>query len=471
MKPLRFFSLLFLLAALILPYGCGGSSDGRARMVVFRSGSGPIFRELQKTYAQQIYRPKQSFQKASLFVVDGASVASSEVQAIDGIDDAMSAGVPVLFLNVNANHKKGATLASQKIGAYLGGDHDGYLVTPTARGIDILHLGHKKGNQKTAFARLRPDNVLEGSHTDTPYEFQPDEQSISSFVGMMQLRLMGRTPQDVTRGTDPPASIKSYIVTVTDAFTSINGNVVPGQTVTTNVTFSFNVYYNDGGPGQQYQYLIAYATGLTDPGTPTDDEDRTKGYYQRYAQVQMAPNPAGNGNELLLVQQTPGEGGSPYQAQISANLQYNSGQSTYPWSLNLPGGAQSIPGWAVTPANQFANPANASGWQFYQTSPYSVASDDWHDGFSYHSIWVLDYYPKSMNPTSTTQFPVNVGSVWRTATTFNSGIEIQYGVGAQFELLNAHERSPGIYDRDRTLQSLAPDLTSINLLFNRATAE
>ncbi|MBX7133745.1 MAG: hypothetical protein K1X67_13815 [Fimbriimonadaceae bacterium] len=470
MKVIRLFVLIALFLVLLVPYGCGGTSDGRARMVVFRSASGPIYQELLKTYARQMYRPNQNFAKVSLFVIDGTTASAAEIEALDSIDDATKAGVPILFLNVNENHKRGATLASQKIGAYLKGDHDGYLVTPTARGIDILHLGHQKGQRKVKFSRLRPDGVLEGSHADSAYEFEPDANSVSNFVGMTNLRLQGRTPQQLTRGTDPPSSIKSYIVTVTDAFTSINGNVVPGQTVTTNVTFSFNVYYNDGGTGNQYQYLIAYATGLTDPGTPTNDSERTKGYYQRYAMVQMAPNPGGNGNELFLVQQAPISSAGSYQATISANLQYNGGQASYPWSLSLPANPQSIPGWGVDIDNFFANPANATGWEFFQESPYNVVDDNWHDGFTYVGGLVLDYYPKTMNPTSTTQFPVNVGSVWRTSTPFDNGIEIQYGVGAQFELLHAHERSPGIYDRDRTQQTLTPDSTVINLLFNRATS-
>lgn len=471
MRVFRFFFLLFACVAFLGPFGCGGSSDGRPRMVVFRMGSGPIFKELQKTYSQQIYRQGQAFQKASLFVVDGETASASEIGALRGIDDAMKAGVPVLFLNVEVEHKKGATVASHQIGAYLDGHHDGYLVTPTPRGVDILHLGKQKGHRKTKFSRLRPDNVLEGNHFESDYELVPDQQNISNFVGMMNLRLSGRTPQQATRGTDPPSEIKSYIVTVTDAFTSINGNVVPGQTVTTNVTFSFNVYYNDGGAGNQFQYLIAYATGLTDPGTPTNDSERTKGYYQRYAIVQMAPNPDGNGNQLVRMQQSPGSDQDSYQASVSADLQYNGGQASYPWSLTLPASPQSIPGWAVTTWNYFDNPINATGWEFYQTSPYNVGQDNWHDGFTYVGGLVLDYYPKSMNPTSTTQFPVNFGAVWRTASTFNDGIEIQYGVGAQFELLHAHERSPGIYDRDRTQQTLTPDSTNINLLFNRATGE
>jgi hypothetical protein len=434
-------------------------------MVVYRQASGAIFKELQKSFSQQTYRAGQSFANARLLVIDGNSTQASEMSGVHAIDDALRAGVPVLLLNVTNQHTSEAAKGSPSIGAIIQGNHDGYLVTPRSHGIDIVHLGPVAAKRNQHDQRLDNDGLLSGTHEEHHDVFAPTAEHVQKFVSMLNDRVSGRLP--TRSATDPPSSIPRYIVSATDAFTSQNGNVVPGQTVTTNVTFFFNVYYNDGGAGQQYQYLIVYAQGLTDPGTPANNSERTKGYFQTQAQVLVEPDPAGNGNLLTLVQQSPQLGSDFYQAVANALLQYDGGANGYYWFLDLPGSPQSIPGW-----NAFASTppgANSAATLFYQTSPFDALDDNWHDGFTYVGGLVLDYYPKAMNPTSTSQFPINIGAVWRTQTTTTEGIQMLYGVGAQFEYFHAHEESPGIYDRDRTIVNYNPDPTAITLLFGRAS--
>ncbi|HRF61128.1 MAG TPA: hypothetical protein PLH94_14590 [Fimbriimonadaceae bacterium] len=460
------------LAALVAVLGLGGCGGGggltkKPYFVIVGSASGPVLRELQKTYLQQIYRPGQALKGASMLVVDGSVVPADSMDDLKAIDDALGSGVPVLCLNVSKAHLTKAAEGSSRIGAFVNGNHDAYLMTPMAHGIDIVHVGPKKFTRRQLFQHLDTTGHLRGSRSEDRIELQPDQASIDRFVANLKDRLAGKLPIDSVRGTDPPSSIPRYITTVQDSFTSVDDNVVPGQTVTSNVAFFFNVYYNDGGPGNQYQYLIAYATGMSDPGAPSNNSERTKGYFQTLSYLQMNPNPTENGGLLSLISSGPGQSDGLYQVSFGADIQYSAGASSYLWSLSLPPVAQSIPGWFCNTGGVSLLP-NAAQTLFWQGSPFNAVQNNWHDGFTYVGGLVLDYYPKSMNPTSTNQLPVNMAAIWRTSTTTDQGIVMQYAAGAQYQLLHAKEKSPGIYDRQQTVINFDPDPMNVTLLFGRA---
>lgn len=461
----------FLVAGIVVgTTGCGGGGGlvKKPYMIIVGSAGGPVLRELQKTYLQQVYRSGQSIRGASMLVIDGQTTPADRMDDISAIDEALKAGVPVLCLNVGKEHLVQAAAGSRRIGAYMDGQHDGYLMTPTSYGLDIVHVGSKKFRAVRHKQHLDDNGHLTGSRDEQRVELAPTQEAYERFVANLKDRLAGRLPEDPNRGTDPPSSIPRYITSVQDSFTSVNDNVVPGQTITSNTAFFFNVYYNDGGAGNQYQWLIAYATGMSDPGSPSNNSERTKGYFQTEVNVALSPDPSGNGGLLSLVESQPYNSQDSYQSNIGANIQYNGGAASYPWSISIPPTPQQIPGWAVI---TFVNPAvpNSRDFAFFQQSPFDAIQDNWHSGFTYVGGLVLDYYPKSMNPTSTNQFPIYVGGTWRTSTTTDQGIIMQYAVGAQYELLHAREKSPGIYDRDRTIVNFNPDPSNITLLFGRAS--
>lgn len=468
----------FVLCILVLCFtlggpGCGGGGGpSKPRMVVFRSASGPIFDELRTSHSQLLYRPGMNFASAKLFVVDGQTASASELETLAGIDHALRAGASVLFLNVGDSHKIAATKASQKVGAYVHGEHFAYLMTPTRDGVDIVHTGPRTLTSRVKKTRLGEDGVLTGSHEMRNLQFGLSDALVQRFVSLMRSRIQGILPTRDS-GTDPPSIVPRYIVSVTDSFTSGYGTLVPDQVVNNNVTFFFNVYESNAGPGKANQYLIAYAQGLLDPGSPASNGDRTRGYSQVQCQMFIAPSntPGDNGN--LLTQEWFSPNASPtnsYQASANVLLLYQGANpGFYTWSLDLPATPQSIPGWGVCYDNYVYNVPNTVGMVWFQMSPFNSIDDNWHDGF-YTSGLVLDYKVRDMNSTSTTQFPVNLIGVWSTASVTTSAIVMQYGVSGIYEQLHSHEKSPGIYERERTLvNDSSPDPTSITLLFGRAS--
>lgn len=446
---------------------CGGSGSHSSsiRMHVLGTASGPIYEAFRSRYATVQYRPAQSLRSGSLVVIDGASTSPYELGRFEGIDRALAAGASVLVLNATHDHKVQLGNASARVGAFVNGSHAAYLMTPMgSKGIDIVLAGPTTRRVRRHPSRLSNEGILTGSPTDSVVHSDLDSASVERFVSLAEQRLEGLLPTSRDGGTDPPSQVKRYIATVTDSFVD-NGTILPGQTLTQNVTFFFNVFENDGGPGAQFQWLSAYAVGLSDPGTPTADDDRTRGYVQTSCQVSFSPDPAGNGELLQVYGYGPRASIDSYQGFLAFPIQYAAGTGTYNYELAIPGVSQAMPGWEVGPVS--TNVPNGQALWFFQNDPYTIG--DWHDGFT-HGGLVLDWKVKDMNPTSTTQFPLYCGVVFLTSFLTPTPIVIQYSVGSTFDRLHAHEKSPGIYEREHTPVTTEPgNPSSLTLLFGRAS--
>lgn len=434
-------------------------------MHVYGSASGPVFQALRDRYPLVQYRSTQLLRPGSLLVLDGATTPPVQVGGFEGIDRALAGGASVLILNATHAHKSALASASNRIGAYVNGDHAAYLITPRGKnGVDIVYAGPTTRKVTTHYSRLTNEGVLTGSPTEKVVQIDLDSSSIHSFVGLVDERLRGNVPTSRDSGADPPSSVRRYIASITDSFID-NGTILPGQTLTQNVTFFFNVYENDGGPGKQFQWLSAYATGLSDPGTPSADDDRTRGYFQTSCQISFSPDPSGNGELLNVFSYGPIASVDLYQAFLAFPIQYDGGAQTYNYQLAIPGAQQSIPGWEVGPVS--TSVPNGQALWFFQTDPYEIG--DWHDGFS-HGGLVLDWKVKDMNTTSTTQFPLYCGVVFFTTFLTPTAIVMQYSVGSTYDRLHSHEKSPGIYDREHTPITTEPgNPSSLTLLFGRAS--
>lgn len=463
---LRGLGILWVVALCVL-MACGGRTPGvpGTRMHIVGTASGPIYEALRAKYAAVTYRAGQALRPGSLLLIDGASMSPTQMSAFEGIDRAMAAGASILILNADHAHKVALSSASPRIGAYVNGGHAGYLMTPVgSNGVDIVHVGPTTRRVKTHYARLSNDGILSGTPTDKMVSIGLHKDRIDSFVALVEQRLGGAFPSTRDSGTDPPSVVRRYIVSVTDSFID-NGQILPGQTLTQNVTFFFNVYENDGGTGQQFQWLAAYATGLSDPGTPSANGDRTRGYCQTSCQVSIYPDDSENGDLLVVDSFAPQASVDTYQGFLAFPIQYDGGAQTYDYQLALPGVSQAMPGWEVGPVS--APVYNGQSFWFFQTSPFSP--DEWHDGFT-HGGLVLDWTVKDMNPTSTTQFPLYCGAIFRTTFLTPTAIVMQYSVGSTYDRLHSHEKSPGIYEREHTPVSTEPgDPSDITLLFGRAS--
>lgn len=460
--------LLLCIFACGLLIGCGGGGTGtptHTRILVYGSASGPIFDALRSRYQVVTYRPGTPIGKARLLVVDGSTTSPSQLRDLEAVDSAMKANSSVLVLNATHQHKVALAGASEQIGAYVNGSHYGYLVTPMGKtGVDIVHAGNSKRRVRTHYSSLSNNGVLTGRTEDKTVEFGLDTALVARFVDLLDDRLNGILPSSRDSGSNPPSQIPRYTASVTDSFID-NGHIVPGQTTTTNVTFFFDVYENDGGSNAQYQWLVAYATGLVDPGAPASNDDRTRGWFQTSVEVDISPDADGNGGQLGYYFYGPLPSDNSYQAQLDFPLQYAAGSQTYSYQLNLPGSPQSISGWSVTMVESISE--NGRAWSFYQTSPYTEPS--WESGFT-HGFWVLDWTVKSLNPTSINQFPIYLGATWRTPSLTTEGVVMQYAVGSTYEQLHSKYDSPGIYTRQHTpISTEPPDPSSVTLLFGRAT--
>ncbi|HRI44757.1 MAG TPA: hypothetical protein PLL78_13570 [Fimbriimonadaceae bacterium] len=465
MRRLRTLVFVVVLACLVACGGGGGRSSS-LRMHVCGSASGPVFQALRDRYPIVQYRSTQLLRPGSLVVVDGATTPPAQLGGFEGIDRAFASGASVLILNATGAHKSALANASQRIGAYVNGDHSAYFITPIGKnGVDIVHAGPTTRRVKTHYSRLTDEGLLTGSPTEKVIRLDLNQASIQNFVTLVDQRLRGNMPRSRDSGTDPPSSVPRYIASITDSFID-NGNILPGQTLTQNVTFFFNVYENDGGPGKQFQWLSAYATGLSDPGSPSADDDRTRGYFQTSCEVSFSPDPNGNGELLNVFSYGPQASAESYEAYLAFPIEYDGGAQTYNYQLALPGPQQqSIPGWEVGPVS--AEAPNGQALWFFQTDPYEIG--DWHDGFS-HGGLVLDWKVKDMNTTSITQFPLYCGVVFLTTFVTPTAIVMQYSVGSTYDRLHSHEKSPGIYDREHTPVTTEPgDPSSLTLLFGRAS--
>lgn len=464
---MRRVALVTALCGLIL--GCGGSGTAplsKTRMIVVGTASGPIFDALRARYQVLPYGSGTVLGPGRLLVIDGASTSAEQLKKMQVIDEAMRTSTSLLILNATHEHKVALSAASPRIGAYVNGGHYGYLVTPKGRsGIDIVHAGLSKRRVRTHYSELSNTGVLTGRTEEKLTTFDLDTALISRFVGLVDERLRGVVPMSRDSGSDPPSQVARYTTAVTDSFID-NGNIVPGQTTTQNVTFFFDVYENDGGPGKQFQWLVAYATGLVDPGTPAQNNDRTRGWFQTSVQVDIAPDPSGNGGLLQDYFYGPQPSENSYQATMAFPLVYAAGTQVYLYSLELPEAPQSIPGWSLTTLPPKVT--NGQSLYFYQRSPYAEPS--WESGFS-HGGLVLDWTVKSLNPTSINQFPIYMLTGWTTASLTTEPIVMQYAVGSSYDQLHAKYDSPGIYTRQHTpITTEPPDPSSITLLFGRATS-
>lgn len=457
----------FLVAALsVAIVGCGGGSGAPkgTRVLVYGSASGPIFDALRARYSVTPYRPGMPLGPGRLLLIDGTTTTASQLRDLGGIDVAMKSNSCVLVLNATHEHKVALTQASDRIGAYVNGSHFGYLVTPMGRaGVDIVHAGASKRRVRTHKSTLRHDGTLTGRLEEKTIEFGLEPALTQRFVQLVDDRLKGVFPASRDGGSDPPSGVARYTACVTDSFID-NGSIVPGQTTTQNVTFFFNVYENDYGSNGQFQWLVAYATGLVDPGAPAANDERMRGWFQTGCEIEIMPDPDGNGGLLQNYETGPASWSDSYQSRLAFPLIYGGGTEVYLYALELPGSPQAIPGWSLF---FDATSSNGWSWNFSQTSPYGGSS--WENGFT-HGGLVLDWTVKDMNPTSINQFPIYVGAIWQTTSLTTEGIVMLYGIGSTYDQLHAKYDSPGIYSREHTpITTEPPDPSSVTLLFGRAT--
>lgn len=426
---------LVVVATTILLVGCGGESGSpnRATMLVYRSASGPVYRELTKSYRTDYFRGSQDVSRYALLVLDGASTAPLENEAIELVRSALSKSVPVMFVNASEGHKR-SLMSSRCVPAHTKNDSAACLITrasSTSRVYELVDLRVRELPIVSSSKQLDQDGILTGQYGSSRLTLEVDGAHLSNYMATVRNRLQsgGRTVLP-----SPPSDYPSngwFQVTVTENWEAANNNSIDGQSIGHQMSYTFAVYADSGSsiPSQRFQWCVASMDGTVSLSAPPahDDVDQ-RGYAHTLFQANLQPvdTSTGNGLQLALVQAQPTAATGSYSSAMDFTIGYQgaSGPSSWIWQQSLQQQLGGFGGWQATAPPPPASDVNDVSLQAMQTSPFDGDGSNWTDG--YYRVFVGKHVTE-MNPASISSMNVIGQALWKTFDPFSGTIDIDYG--------------------------------------------